>query len=108
MDTLAKYRTALTDALAEIKVTRKDLKTTFQNRLSGQIIRGGVSSVKFLEFYSEIILRDKADGKRNWKTYNCSTSRIGMGNLLPFPQRSTFHRTFRVLLKAFYLIMILV
>jgi len=38
VDTLAKYRTALTDALAEIKVTRIDLKTTFQNRLSGQLI----------------------------------------------------------------------
>jgi len=46
VDTLAKYRTALTDALAEIKVTRIDLKTTFQNRLSGQIIRGGVSFIQ--------------------------------------------------------------
>jgi integrase len=76
VNTLAKYRTALTDSLAEIKVTRKDLKTTFQNKLSGQIIRGGVSSVKFLEFYSEIIQRDKADGKRNWKSYQTTYNKL--------------------------------
>jgi integrase len=68
-DTLAKYRTALTDALAECKVTHKDLKTTFHTKLSDIVIRSGSSSVKFLKFYLQTIETNKANGTSNWKSY---------------------------------------
>jgi hypothetical protein len=60
IDTIAKYRSALTDALAECKVTHKDLKTVFYTKLSGQIIRGGASasiSIRFLEFFENMVLQ---------------------------------------------------
>ena len=60
IDTIAKYRSSLTDALAECKVTHKDLKTVFYTKLSGQIIRGGASasiSIRFLEFFENMVLQ---------------------------------------------------
>lgn len=70
IDTLAKYRSAFTDALTEIKVTRKDLKTTFYTKLSGQVVRGGVAApIKFLEFFENMTKQFNDDLKSDRTGY---------------------------------------
>lgn len=76
VDTLAKYRTALTDAIAECKVTRKNLKSTFHTKLSGEIIRGGTSPIRFLAFYLKTIEEYKADGKSNWTSFKTTYNKL--------------------------------
>jgi integrase len=76
-DTLAKYRSAFTDALAEVKVTHKDLKKTFLNKLSGKITRGGVSApVKFLAFYSDKLRQFEEKGKSNLKVHQATYNKL--------------------------------
>lgn len=72
VDTIAKYRSAFTDALTECKVTHKNLKTVFYIKLSGQIIRGGASaslSVRFLEFFERMVLQFEEDSKSDRGAY---------------------------------------
>ena len=71
-DTVSKYRGAMASALQEIKVTRKDLKTTFYSHLKGEVIRGGamaVKSPKVLEFFEMKVKEFEADKKSNCKSY---------------------------------------
>ena len=71
-DTVAKYKGAMASALQEIKVTRKDLKTTFYSHLKGEIIRGGpmsVSSPRVLEYFDTKVKEFETDKKSNYKSY---------------------------------------
>jgi|GEM_PF-2291380 len=96
--TLAKYKGAMASALQEIKVTRKDLKTTFYNHLKGEVIRGGamaVKSAKFLEYYDMKLKEFEADKKSNGKSYKTTYN-----NLIQFSGKN--RPTFDEINTAFY------
>src|SRR5665647_2709583 len=46
VDTLARYRNAMAEAVKECDITRGDLKQTFFTKLSGVVLRGGPMALK--------------------------------------------------------------
>jgi|ERR1035437_2396017 site-specific recombinase XerD len=72
VDTLARYRNAMADAVKECEVTHGDLKKTFRTKLSGVIIRGGALAVKqelFLEFFDSKVKEFENNKKSNFRSY---------------------------------------
>ena len=72
VDTLARYRNAMADAVKECDVTHKDLKQTFHTKLSGVIIRGGALAVKqemFLDFFDSKVKEFESNKKSNFRSY---------------------------------------
>src|SRR5674476_765814 len=72
VDTLARYRNAMADAVKECDVTHKDLKQTFHTKLSGVIVRGGALAVKqelFLEFFDSKVKEFESNKKSNFRSY---------------------------------------
>jgi hypothetical protein len=72
VDTLARYRNAMAEAVKECEVTHKDLKQTFHTKLSGVVIRGGALAVKqalFLEFFDSKVKEFENNNKSNFRSY---------------------------------------
>jgi len=72
VDILAKFKGAMASARQEVKITRKDLKTTFYSHLKGEVIRGSpmaVTSPSVLEYFEMRVKEFEADKKSNCKSY---------------------------------------
>ena len=79
IDTLARYRNAMAEAVKECEVTHKDLKQTFESKLSGEIKRGGPLAVKqasFLEFFETMVKEYEATGIGNRKSYRTTLKNL--------------------------------
>lgn len=79
VDTLARYRNAMAEAVKECEVTHKDLKQTFKAKLSGEIKRGGPLAVKqerFLEFFETIVKEYETTGQSNCKSYRTTLKNL--------------------------------
>jgi hypothetical protein len=79
IDALARYRGAMAEALAIVKVTAGNLKDIFHSKLSGEIKRGGSISLKrvgFLEYFKTRVEEFEADGRSNHKSYRTTLNNL--------------------------------
>jgi site-specific recombinase XerD len=79
VDTLARYRNAMAQAVQECEVTRSDLKQTFFTKLSGVVLRGGpmaLKQVSFLEYFNNKLTVFKEDKKSNFLSYQGTYRRL--------------------------------
>lgn len=79
VDTLARYRNAMAEAVKEWEVTGMDLGLIFSRKLSGSVGRGGVivdRKIRFMEFFESKVLEFENDGKSNRKSYRTTYNNL--------------------------------
>jgi site-specific recombinase XerD len=72
VDTLARYRNAMAEAVKEYEVTHKNLKEIFKSKLSGEVIRGGALAAKpelFLAYFDSKVKEFENNNKSNFRSY---------------------------------------